>query len=85
MAQSLPAPPRSRGWSQASPELSLIVSSDTLPNRIRGAFRAESGGRESVRVVGVDDFGFKRDNASSTIMGTSYLAPIDTHLDAVTS
>lgn len=46
-------------------ELGLIVSPDTLLNRIRGASRAD--GAENVRVVGVDDFGFKRGNASGTI------------------
>jgi hypothetical protein len=47
-------------------ELGLLVSPDTLLNRIRGAFCAD--GAEEVRVVGVDDFGFKRGNASGTIM-----------------
>jgi transposase len=47
-------------------ELGLFVSPDTLLNRIRGAFRAEDA--ENVRVLGVDDFGFKRGNASGTIM-----------------
>ncbi len=46
-------------------ELGLLVSPDTLLNRIRGASRAAAG---NVRVVGVDDFGFKRGNASGTIM-----------------
>jgi transposase len=46
-------------------ELGLLVSPDTLLNRIRGAFRADA---EDVRVLGVDDFGFKRGNASGTIM-----------------
>jgi len=46
-------------------ELGLLVSPDTLLNRIRGATFAEA---EDVRVVGLDDFGFKRGNASGTIM-----------------
>jgi zinc-finger of transposase IS204/IS1001/IS1096/IS1165/Transposase/Helix-turn-helix domain of resolvase len=46
-------------------ELGLLVSPDTLLNRIRGASRAEA---TDVRVLGVDDFGFKRGNASGTIM-----------------
>jgi len=46
-------------------ELGLLVSPDTLLNRIRGAFRADA---ENIRVLGVDDFGFKRGNASGTIM-----------------
>jgi transposase len=46
-------------------ELGLLVSPDTLLNRIRGASRADA---DNVRVVGVDDFGFKRGNASGTIM-----------------
>ena len=46
-------------------ELGLLVSPDTLLNRIRRAFRTEVG---NVRVLGVDDFGFKRGNASGTIM-----------------
>lgn len=46
-------------------ELGLLVSPDTLLNRIRGAFQEDAG---DVRVVGVDDFGFKRGNASGTIM-----------------
>jgi transposase len=46
-------------------ELGLLVSPDTLLNRIRGASCAEA---TDVRVLGVDDFGFKRGNASGTIM-----------------
>jgi transposase len=46
-------------------ELGLLVSPDTLLNRIRGAFRAEA---EDVRVVGVDDFGFRKGNAPGTIL-----------------
>jgi transposase len=46
-------------------ELGLLVSPDTLLNRIRGAFYDEGG---DVRVVGVDDFGFKRSNGPATIM-----------------
>lgn len=46
-------------------ELGLLVSPDTLLNRIRGAFRADA---ENVRVVGVDDFGFRKGNASGTIL-----------------
>jgi hypothetical protein len=46
-------------------ELGLLVSPDTLLNRIRGAFQEDAG---DVRVVGVDDFGFKQGNASGTIM-----------------
>jgi len=46
-------------------ELGLLVSPDTLLNRIRGASRADV---EGVRVLGVDDFGFKRGNASGTIL-----------------
>jgi transposase len=46
-------------------ELGLLVSPDTLLNRIRGALRSDP---EKVRALGVDDFGFKRGNASGTIM-----------------
>jgi len=46
-------------------ELGLIVSPDTLLNRIREAFCAEA---ENVRVLGVDDFGLGRDNAPGTIL-----------------
>ena len=41
-------------------KLGLIVSPDTLLNRIRGASRADA---EDVRVLDVDDFGLGRDNA----------------------
>ncbi|MBA3389765.1 MAG: ISL3 family transposase [Rubrobacter sp.] len=46
-------------------EIGLLVSPDTLLNRIRGAFHEDAG---DVRVVGVDDFGFRRGNGSGTIM-----------------
>ena len=46
-------------------ELGLLVSPDTLLNRIRGASR---GNAEHVRVVGVEDFGFRRGNAPGTIV-----------------
>jgi len=47
-------------------ELGLLVSPGTLLNRIRGAFGGN--GAEDVRVVGVDDFGFRRSNAPGTIL-----------------
>lgn len=46
-------------------ELGLLVSPDTLLNRIRGALRPDA---EDVRVVGVDDFGFRKGNAPGTIL-----------------
>ncbi len=46
-------------------ELGLLVSPDTLLNRIREAFGSNA---EGVRVVGVDDFGFRRGNAPGTIL-----------------
>jgi transposase len=46
-------------------ELGLAVSPDTLLNRVRGAFRADA---EDVRVLGVDDFGFRKGNVPGTIM-----------------
>ncbi|MGF1472496.1 MAG: ISL3 family transposase [Rubrobacteraceae bacterium] len=50
-------------------ELGLLVSPDTLLNRIRGALLAsDAENGKDVRVVGVDDFGFKRDNDPATIM-----------------
>src|SRR5215217_4451996 len=46
-------------------ELGLLVSPETLLNRILGASR---GNAEHVRVVGVEDFGFRRGNAPGTIV-----------------
>jgi transposase len=46
-------------------ELGYVVSPDTLLNRIRGAFRADA---EDTRVLGVDDFGFRKGNAPGTIL-----------------
>jgi hypothetical protein len=48
-------------------ELGLLVSPDTLLNRIRGAFCAD-GANNVVRVLGVDDFGLGRDGLPGTIM-----------------
>lgn len=49
-------------------ELGLLVSPDTLLNRIRGASRADDAENVVVRVLGVDDFGFRKGNAAGTIM-----------------
>ena len=46
-------------------ELGLLVSPDTLLNRIRGAFRAEV---EDVRVLGVDNIGCRKGNVPRTIL-----------------
>jgi transposase len=46
-------------------ELGLLVSPDTLLNRIRGALHSEN---EDVRVLGLDDFGFRKGNVPGTIL-----------------
>jgi transposase len=46
-------------------ELGLRVSPDTLLNRVRGISFADN---EGVRVLGVDDFGFRKGNTSGTIL-----------------
>ncbi|MGH3148447.1 MAG: ISL3 family transposase [Rubrobacter sp.] len=46
-------------------ELGLLVSPDTLLNRIRGALCPDV---EDVRVLGVDDFGFRKGNVPGTIL-----------------
>jgi transposase len=46
-------------------ELGLLVSPDTLLNRIRSAFRADA---EDVRMLGVDDFGFRKGNVPGTML-----------------
>jgi hypothetical protein len=49
-------------------QLGLLISPDTLLNRIREAFRADE---ENVRVLSVDDFGLGRDNAPAPSWWTS--------------
>jgi transposase len=48
-------------------QMGLLVSPDTLLNRIRGAFCAD-GTENVVRVLGVDDFSLSRDGVPGTIM-----------------
>lgn len=46
-------------------ELGLLVSPDTLLNRVRCALHSEN---EDVRVLGLDDFGFRKGNVPGTIL-----------------
>lgn len=54
-----------RAGARLAEELGLLVGRDALLGRIK---TTHLGNLENLKVVGIDDFGFKRGNASGTIM-----------------
>jgi transposase len=54
-----------RAGSRLAAELGLLVGRDALLERIKSNYRVAT---ENIKVLGIDDFGFKRGNASGTIM-----------------
>lgn len=54
-----------RAGARLAEELGLLVGRDAMLGRIK---TTQSGDLENLKIVGIDDFGFKRGNASGTIM-----------------
>jgi transposase len=55
-----------RAGARLAAELGLLVGRDALLTRVKSVVHSENA--EHLKIVGIDDFGFKRGNAAGTIM-----------------